>query len=92
MNTVAKMIRNQVLKPSGQAPQGNLYLHCVGGMHRTGIVFGILQRCINGSTMDEVEEIYRKHTAYVSESDPRGYEPLNLRFIAAFDCSLLKRP
>ena len=72
---VAKLIREQLLRPGGAAPRGNLYFHCAGGMHRSGMLFGVLRRCIKG---------------YISESEPGGFEPLNLRFIREFDCSLIK--
>jgi hypothetical protein len=40
--------------------------------------------------METVEKTYKRHTAYRSEAEPGGYEPLNLRFIREFDCELLK--
>ncbi len=86
---VATLIRDRLLRPDGHAPKGNLYLHCGGGMHRSGMVYGILQRCINHAPMTLVESEYKRHTAYQSPEHPGGFETLNLRFIREFDCTLL---
>ncbi len=89
MKHLANMIREQILLPQGKPPQGNIYFHCAGGMHRSGMVFGVLQRCINQTPMEAIEDEYKKHVNYKSPKDPGGFEPLNLRFIREFDCQLL---
>ncbi|MCA9667702.1 MAG: hypothetical protein KC503_19015 [Myxococcales bacterium] len=89
MKQVARIINEQVLAPGGKAPRGNIRIHCGGGMHRTGMVFGVIQRCINKASPREVQSTYRRHTAY-STTKPTGYEKLNERFIREFDCSLLR--
>jgi hypothetical protein len=89
MHAVARLIRQAVLRPGGKPPRGNIYLHCAGGMHRSGIVFGILRRCLNRDPLELIETEYKRHTAYRSANQPGGFEPLNLRFIREFDCSLL---
>lgn len=89
--SVAELINSQILRPYGKAPEGNIYFHCGGGMHRTGMIYGILQRCINGDSMEVIEEINKRHTAYRSPDDRGGFELLNLQFIRDFDCSLLNR-
>lgn len=90
MQRIAELINTQILLPGGQPPRGNILIFCGGGMHRTGMTYGILQRCINNEPMETVEKTYRRHTAYRSGQEPGGYEPLNLRFIREFDCGLLK--
>jgi len=90
MQALADLINTQILHPGGGEPRGNILVHCAGGMHRTGMTFGVLQRCINGTSMDEIEKCYKCHTAYRSAEEPAGYEELNVRFIEEFDCSLLK--
>ena len=40
--------------------------------------------------MEQIAAEYRRHVGYISESKPGGFEPLNLRFIREFDCSLIK--
>jgi hypothetical protein len=91
MERAAAILNTQVLRPQGAAPRGNVLLHCGGGMHRTGMLYGILQRCINQTPMAEIEREYKAHVAYTSEQQPGGYEPLNLRFIEEFDCALLAK-
>jgi hypothetical protein len=90
MQRIAELIKTQILLPGGHPPHGNILVFCGGGMHRTGMTYGILQRCINGESMEQVEKTYKRHTAYRSEKEPGGYEELNLRFIREFDCRLLK--
>lgn len=89
MQRMARLIREHLLRPGGKPPRGNLYVHCGGGMHRSGMVFGVLRRCINGEPMQRVEREYRRHTDYRSDAEPGGFERLNLQFIADFDCKLL---
>jgi len=89
---LGSLIRDHVLRPRGEAPKGNIYIHCCGGMHRSGMLFGVLRRCINGDPMALIEEEYRRHTVFRSPREPGGFEPLNLRFIREFDCMSLKIP
>lgn len=89
MQMVASLIRDKILRPGGKKPTGNIYFHCGGGMHRSGMIFGILRRCINGDDMKLIEDEYKQHTAFRSLKEPGGYEALNVRFIREFDCSLL---
>jgi hypothetical protein len=90
MKRLAALVNRHLLRPGGAPPRGNVYVHCGGGMHRTGMVIGVLRRCINKEPMAAIEADYRRHTAYRSEAAPGGFEALNLRFIEAFDCALLK--
>lgn len=88
---VAELINTRILAPSGTSPQGNVHIHCGGGMHRTGMVIGVLERCINNTPMEEITEAYRHHVSWQSPEVPGGAEPENLEFIESFDCSLLNR-
>jgi protein-tyrosine phosphatase len=90
MRRLATLIRRHLLRPGGAPPRGNIYVHCGGGMHRTGMLVGVLRKCINEEPMAAIEAEYRRHTDYRSEAAPGGFEPLNLKFIEAFDCSLLQ--
>jgi hypothetical protein len=90
MKVIGRIINEEILRPGGKAPRGNVYFHCGGGMHRSGMVYGILQRCINGAPKAEVERDYKRHTGYVSAAEKGGFEALNLRFIEEFDCALLQ--
>lgn len=92
MKLVAELINTSILNPNHKPPEGNIYLHCGGGMHRSGMVFGILQKCVNKASAQELEKTLKKHVAYKSEHKPGGFEEGNLRFIREFDCSLIKPP
>ncbi len=87
---VAQLIKETLLQPGGEAPKGNLLVHCGGGMHRSGMLVGIIQKCINAEPMEEIEADYKYHTQYLSKARPNGYEEINVRFIKEFDCGLLK--
>lgn len=89
MESVAAIINGEILRPGGEAPQGNVHVHCGGGMHRTGMVVGILDRCLNGAPRDRIEAAFRHHTDWQSDSDVGGFEPENVDFVMSFDCSLL---
>lgn len=88
--TVARIINEEILKPNGGPPKGNVHLHCGGGMHRTGMIMAILDRCINGAEATYIEADFRRHVAYRSEEFPGGFEQANLDFVYAFDCGLLE--
>lgn len=92
MKDVARLINEQILKPGGQPPQGNILIHCGGGMHRTGMIIGILQKVINNRPMNEIAAEYRYHVSYKDESRPGGFEQGNLDFVKEFDSSLIKIP
>jgi protein tyrosine/serine phosphatase len=64
-------------------------MHCYGGQHRTGIIFGIIQKCLNRIPIDEVIAEYRCHTAYESPEHPGGAKPENERAIREFPCKIL---
>ncbi|MCB9555163.1 MAG: hypothetical protein H6707_03595 [Deltaproteobacteria bacterium] len=90
MRRVAELINSQIISPGGKQPSGNIYLHCGGGMHRTGMIFGVIKRCLNKAPFEAVAAEYRRHTGY-QIGKASGFEPLNLRFIREFDCSLITR-
>lgn len=87
---VARLIKEQVLRPGGGEHKGNVHIHCGGGMHRSGMVAGVIERCVNGEAWSTVEARYRYHVGYQDEKHPGGLEEGNLRFIREFDCGLLK--
>ncbi len=86
---VARLIREQILLPRGAPPAGNIHLHCDGGMHRTGMIAGVIERCLGREPLDVVEAHYRYHVGYRDPAHPGGLEEGNLRFIREFDCGLL---
>src|SRR5207244_9516797 len=92
MHSVARLIKEQILLPNGAPPRGNIHVHCGGGMHRTGMIIGILERCVNHEPPDVIDAHYKHHVAWHSDAQPGGYEPGNLQLIRDFDCSLLESP
>jgi len=92
MQVVAHIINDLLLRPDGRAPRGNLLVHCGGGMHRTGMVVGVIERCVNHSDPAVVASHYQRHVAYRNQADPGGFEQRNLDFIEHFDCSLIHQP
>lgn len=89
MQSVARLIREQILAPKGGPLKGNVHIHCGGGMHRSGMIAGIVERCVNGEPEAVVAAHYRYHVGYHDAEHPGGLEEGNLRFIRDFDCKLL---
>lgn len=89
MLAVAAIIRDQILRPAGTAPRGHVQIHCGGGMHRTGMVMGVVERCLGGESMPAISARYKAHVGWRSAQDPGGFEAQNIAFIRDFDCSLL---
>lgn len=90
--SVARLVRDEILAPGGAPPRGNIHLHCGGGMHRSGMIAGVVEKCVNHAPEAIVEAHYRFHTAFIDPAHPGGAEDLNLQFIRDFDCSLLDKP
>jgi hypothetical protein len=59
-------------------------------MHRSGMIVGVVERCLNGTPMATVRARYLQHVGWKDEAHPGGAEADNLRFIEEFDCSLLQ--
>jgi hypothetical protein len=90
MLAVARIVREHVLRPGGNAPRGHVQVHCGGGMHRTGMVMGVIERCLAGASMEAVQARYKAHVGWRSEAEPGGYEAANIEFIRTFDCALVQ--
>jgi hypothetical protein len=86
---MARLVREQILLPGGAAPKGNIHLHCGGGMHRSGMIAGIIEKCVNHAPMAQVLAHYRYHVAWTDDAHPGGYEEGNERVLQDFDCGLL---
>ena len=79
---------------------GNALIHCYGGMHRTGIVFGVMQKCLNGPknksenkkfVKEVVGEEYKCHTDYQNAQKKGGYHQENMTVIENFPCDRLHK-
>lgn len=68
---------------------GNILIHCVGGIHRTGVVFGVLQKCFNGVTPERIIADYTSHAGGIVVGNPE-YRPANVEIIRGFDCAKAK--
>ena len=88
---VARLVRERILLPDGKPPRGHVHVHCGGGMHRTGMIVGVVEKCVNREPMEVVEAHYKRHVGWRSEAHPGGLEEGNLRFLREFDCALLGR-
>lgn len=67
---------------------GNVMIHCVGGIHRTGEVYGVLQKCVNKVPIDQVVDNYIKHAGGTTENNPE-YREIDIEVLRSFDCRTL---
>jgi len=72
------------------ASPGNVLIHCLGGMHRTGLIYGILQKCIQKLPLDKVIDTYSKHVGYKNKKDIGTYSKYDVQTLTNYSCSLLK--
>ena len=79
----------QIVEILRSCANGNVLVHCAGGMHRTGMLVGIIRRYINKDPIELVVEDYKRHVAFESSERPGGYEESNVRFIRNFDLDIL---
>ena len=98
----AERIYNDIIAVIAQIASvpGNTLVHCYGGMHRTGIVFGVMQKCLNGPKnksqnkkfMEEVvASEYKCHTDYENKKRKGGYHQENMTVIENFPCDRLHK-
>lgn len=72
--------------------EGNVVIHCLGGEHKTELIFEILQKCHNKVNQENIENRYRCHTAYSGDPHKKsGYKQNNVDFIRDYPCELLAR-
>jgi hypothetical protein len=69
---------------------GDILIHCYSGIHRTGMIFGIIQKCLNNKNMNEIISEYKKHASYINENNVGSYRQNNIDYIENFNCSLIK--
>lgn len=83
MNHVANIIHE--IEGKSDHP-GAVYIHCYGGHHRTGVVYGVLQKCIGRMNVDDVINEYKCHIGYESPEKPGGFHADNETLIREFPC------
>ena len=81
----------QVVEILRSCKKGNVLVHCAGGMHRTGMIVGIIRRYVNHDEDHVIVEDYKRHVAYESEEHKGGYEESNVSFIRDFDLDILDK-
>jgi len=69
------------------AKPGSVYIHCYGGHHRTGAVWGVLQKCIGKMPVEDIVSEYKCHIGYESSEKPGGYHADNEALIREFPCA-----
>lgn len=70
--------------------EGNVLIHCLGGEHKTELIFETMQKVYNHLSMENITSRYKCHTAW--SPDPKiksGYKQNNLDFIRDFPDDLL---
>ncbi|MGY6214214.1 hypothetical protein ACW73L_03540 [Methylolobus aquaticus] len=71
-----------------RAAPGNVLVHCVGGIHRTGEVYGVLQKCFNRVPVETIRREYVYHAGGATEGNPE-YRGVDVDIIRSFDCRRL---
>ncbi|MFK7974345.1 MAG: hypothetical protein AB8B66_05745 [Rickettsiaceae bacterium] len=86
--TIVKRVA-EIIRKIQALDDGAILIHCLGGEHKTGIVYGVMQKCINNVPISIIESEYKCHTAWRSDSKPGGYKRENIDVIRNFPCSIL---
>jgi len=68
---------------------GNVLIHCLGGEHKTELVFEAMQKCLNKVDTDNIIQRYKCHTGWVNSNNPGGFRENNVNFILDFPCALI---
>jgi len=79
----------EIIKLIEYAPE-NVLIHCYGGMHRTGIIYGVMQKCLNKIPVEKILDEYKCHVAWESKKLKGGYCSDNETMIREFPCKLLR--
>lgn len=84
---VMTMVADIIHEVEGQkSDSGAVYIHCYGGHHRTGAVYGVMQKCFGKMPVDDIINEYKCHIGYESEQKPGGYHADNETLIREFPC------
>lgn len=68
----------------------SILIHCLGGEHRTEVVFEVMQRCINKLDIYNITQRYKCHTGWESEENIGNYRQSNVDFIRSFPCETVE--
>tara|TARA_B110000503_G_C7169209_1_gene423454 strand:- start:277 stop:1044 length:768 start_codon:yes stop_codon:yes gene_type:complete len=67
----------------------NVLIHCLGGEHKTELVFEVMQKCLNKVDVNNIIQRYKCHTGWVNNTNPGGFRENNVKFILDFPCDLI---
>lgn len=70
--------------------KGNVLIHCLGGEHKTELIFEVMQRCINGVDMENIIQRYKCHSGWKDDKNKCGFRQSNIVFIQNYPCDLVK--
>jgi hypothetical protein len=71
---------------------GHVLIHCVGGIHRTGVVYGVLQKCVNKVPFEQIVADYKTHAGWgLGEASQKLYRPIDVELIRSFACQSANR-
>lgn len=65
-----------------------ILIHCLGGEHKTGIIYGIMQKCINKMPIDQVIHEYELRTGKMKKISG-GSRKEDVDFIKEFPCDMI---
>ena len=68
---------------------GNVLIHCLGGEHKTEMVFEAMQKCINKVNNANIVQRYKCHTGWMGSKNKGGYRENNVNFILEFPCNVI---
>jgi hypothetical protein len=72
--------------------EGNVLIHCLGGEHKTELIFEVMQKCYNHVPMENIIARYKCHTAWSTDPATKsGYKQNNVDFIQEYPSELLDR-
>ena len=58
----------------------------------TGMIAGLIEKCVDHAPMAQVLAHYRYHVAWHDDAHPGGREAGNEQVLADFDCALITAP
>lgn len=68
---------------------GNVLIHCLGGEHKTEMVFEAMQKCINKVDNENIIQRYKCHTGWMDKENKGGYRENDVNFILNYPCDLI---
>lgn len=68
---------------------GNVLIHCLGGEHKTEMVFEAMQKCMNKVDNENIIQRYKCHTGWMDIQNKGGYRENNVNFILKFPCEMI---